>query len=300
MDRRNSAKKMTPVQIDIARKAKRVIENWGTTNNLNPRGLRRSAQPEIVPEIVQDEHNLSPGEYVISEASNQPTHNFKRRRKPNKCKIIATENYFRRPLECNLLGQPVGEDSVGYNTYLGVIVREVVPITFATWHDVGNEFRDMLWTMIKQKFIVPDEARKLALMTMGKDWREHKVQKRKETRRKYIDVRKNHKLPHACSRLGYPRLEHKMDQIDAGEVDLTVFFGPGRVRVTGFGISPMVYNIVQQSGVLVQSLQEEVKELREEVVLVQGLKDEVASLRVQMVKLENFMVYHMNSLAILI
>ncbi|KAF6173740.1 hypothetical protein GIB67_042908 [Kingdonia uniflora] len=91
---------------------------------------------------------------------------------------------------------------------------------------MGNEFRDRLWTMIKQKFIVPDEARKRTLMTMGKDWREHKVQKRK-------------------------------DQIDAGEVDLTVLFGPectGRMRVTGFSISPMVYNSVQQSRVFVQSL----------------------------------------------
>ncbi|KAF6159283.1 hypothetical protein GIB67_032054 [Kingdonia uniflora] len=239
MDRRNSAKKMTL--------AKRVVENLGTTNNLNPRGLCRSAQPEIVPEIMQKEDNLNPGEEATSEASNQPTHNFKRRRGPNKCKVIATENYLRRPLEYNLLGQPVGEDSVGYNTYLGIIVKEVVPITFVTWHDVENEFRR------QQKFIVPDEARKLALMTMGKDWREHKVQKRKvidikddleqalanfpedvpydqwdvfaeqcttseykETRRKHIDVKKNHKLPHACSRLGYPRLEHKMpNQISA-------------------------------------------------------------------------------------
>ncbi|KAF6156476.1 hypothetical protein GIB67_011277 [Kingdonia uniflora] len=88
MDRINSAKKMIPVQIDIARKAKRVIENLGITNNLNPR------------------------------------------------------------------------DSVGYNIYLGIMVREVVLITFATWHDVGNKFRDRLWTMIK-------------------DWREHKGQKRK-------------------------------------------------------------------------------------------------------------------------
>ncbi|KAF6154408.1 hypothetical protein GIB67_028300 [Kingdonia uniflora] len=77
------------------------------------------------------------------------------------------------------------------------------------------------------------------------------------------------------------RGKYWVDQIDAGEVDLTVLFGPertGRVNVTGFDISPTVYNSVQQSGVLVQSLQEEVKELREEVVLVQGLKDEVASL----------------------
>ncbi|KAF6143535.1 hypothetical protein GIB67_029704 [Kingdonia uniflora] len=183
MDRRNSAKKMTTVQISIARKAKRVIENLCTINNLNPR--------------------------------------------------------------------------------------------------------------------VPDEARKLALMTTGKDWHEHKVQKRK-----VIDIEDDLEqvLANCPEDVPYDQWEvfvvqcttsEYKDQIDAGEVDLTVLFGPectGRVRVTGFGISLMVYNSIQQSGVLVQSLQEEVKELREEVVLVQGLKDEIASLRVHMAKLENFMV----------
>ncbi|KAF6151475.1 hypothetical protein GIB67_016287 [Kingdonia uniflora] len=286
MDRRNSAKKMTPVQIDIARKTKHVAENLGTTNNLNPRGLRRSAQPEI----VQEEHNLSPGEKATSEASNQPTHNFKRRRAPNKCKVITTKNYLRRPLEHNLLGQPVGKDSVDYNTYLSVIVREVVSITFATWHDVGNEFRDRLWIMIKKVIDIEDDLEQ-ALVNCPEDvpydqWeifaKQCTTSEYKETRRKYIEVRKKHKLPHACSSLGYPRLVHKMDQIDAGEVDLTLLFDPeyiGRVRVTGFNISPMVYNSVQHSRVLVQSLQEEVKELRKDVVLVQGLKDEVVSLR---------------------
>ncbi|KAF6153946.1 hypothetical protein GIB67_023723 [Kingdonia uniflora] len=146
MDQRNLAKKMTPVQIDITRKAKCVVENLGTTNNLNHRGLRRTAQPEIVSEIVQDR----------------------------------------------------------------------------------------LWTMIKQNFIVPDEARKLALMTMGKDWRKRKVQKRK-----VIDIEDDLKqaLVNYPEDVPYDQWEvfakqcttsEYKDQIDAGEVDLTVLFGPER------------------------------------------------------------------------
>ncbi|KAF6159463.1 hypothetical protein GIB67_032234 [Kingdonia uniflora] len=257
MDRRNSAKKMAPVQIDIVRKAKRAVENLGTTNNLNHRaratiGLRRSAQPEIVPEIMQEERNLSPGEEATSEASNQPTHNFKRRRGPKKCKVIATENYLRRPLEYNLVGKPVGEDSVGYSTYLGVIVRE-------DWREHKVQ---------KRKVINIEDDLEQALANFPEDvpydqWEVFAEQcttsEYKETRRKHIEVRKNHKLPHACSRLGYPRLEHKMDHINAGEVDLTVLFGPEctrRVKATRFGISPTVYNSVQQSGVVCWQLPE--------------------------------------------
>ncbi|KAF6146514.1 hypothetical protein GIB67_000397, partial [Kingdonia uniflora] len=201
------------VQIDIAKKPKRVVKNMGTTNNLNPRG------------------------------------------------------------------QFVGKDLLGYNTYLGLIVREVDLITFSTWHDVGNEFRDRLWTTIKQNFIVPDEGRKLTLMTMGKDCGEH------------IDV------PYDKWEVFVEQCVTSEYKIDVGEVDLTVLCGPERterVRVTRFSISPMVFNSVQHSGVLVQSFHEEVKELPEEVVLVQGLKD-IASLRVQMAKQEKFMPNQINA-----
>ncbi|KAF6140278.1 hypothetical protein GIB67_000326 [Kingdonia uniflora] len=112
--------------------------------------------------------------------------------------------------------------------------------------------------MIKQKFIVPDEARMVALMTIRKDWREHKFQKRE-----VIDIEDD--LEQALA--NYPEdvpydqwevvaeqcttSEYK-NQINASEVNLTVLFGPersGRVKVMGFGISSMVYNIVQHSTV---------------------------------------------------
>ncbi|KAF6167397.1 hypothetical protein GIB67_020703 [Kingdonia uniflora] len=104
---------------------------------------------------------------------------------------------------------------------------------------------------------VPKEARKLALMTMGKVWREHKVQKRK-----VINIEDD--LEQALAKYS------EDDQIDVGEVNLAVLFCPEctrRVRVMGFDISPTIYNNIQHSGVLVQSLQEEVKELREEVFM---------------------------------
>ncbi|KAF6142564.1 hypothetical protein GIB67_039528 [Kingdonia uniflora] len=93
--------------------------------------------------------------------------------------VIATESGKRRPLEFNIKEQPIGENSVFFSTYIGVIVREIVPITILTWHKVKPDIKDRLWVMVKQKFIVPKEARKLTLMSMGKDWREFKVEKRK-------------------------------------------------------------------------------------------------------------------------
>ncbi|KAF6140025.1 hypothetical protein GIB67_001766 [Kingdonia uniflora] len=99
MDRRNSAKKMTPVQIDIARKIKHV-ENLGTTNNLNPRDDLEQALTNCLKDVPYDQWEVFVEQCTTSEY--------------------------------------------------------------------------------------------------------------KESRRKHIDDGKNHKLPHACSRLGYPRLEHKM------------------------------------------------------------------------------------------
>ncbi|KAF6170764.1 hypothetical protein GIB67_015716, partial [Kingdonia uniflora] len=50
---------MTPVQIDITRKAKRVVENLGTTNNLNPR-VRDEARKLALMTIEKDwrEHKV--------------------------------------------------------------------------------------------------------------------------------------------------------------------------------------------------------------------------------------------------
>ncbi|KAF6146602.1 hypothetical protein GIB67_008888 [Kingdonia uniflora] len=188
-----------------------------------------------------------------------------------------------------------------------------------------------------QKFIAAEEARKLTLMSMGKDWREFKVE-----RRKLIDINDEYEqalkkcpedVPYnqweafvkQCTTSNYKNKEiaddttsvvknvrrsavwtrarrkkngeaiNELDRIDeinsnnpdVGDHDLTEVLGleyPGIMRAMGFGISPTLYKGVKHGGVIVQSLQEEVRVLREELVVCKEVNEKVSSLEAQMTK----------------
>ncbi|KAF6169432.1 hypothetical protein GIB67_021435, partial [Kingdonia uniflora] len=169
---------------------------------------------------------------------------------------------------------------------------QIVPITILTWHKVKPDVQDRLWEMVKQKFIVPEEARKLTLMSMGKDWREFKVEKRKiinindeyeqalkkcledvpynqwevfakhcttsnykELSRILIETRNKHKLPHTCSRLGYPRLEHEMNKEIADDATSVVkkvrrsaVWTRARKRKNGEAVNELVLEKISNQG----------------------------------------------------
>ncbi|KAF6162848.1 hypothetical protein GIB67_029117 [Kingdonia uniflora] len=228
MERRNLKSKATPIQMEISKRAKNIIANIGLGN---------SSQLER----IQGIHSLSILEEGTSQTSNQLIQNPKsfRRRGKNKCKVIVVESCKRRPLNFNIKGQPIGEYSVFFSTYIGVIVREIVPITILTWHKVKPDVKDSL-CLWEQKFIVPEEAQKLTLMSMGKDWREFKVEKRKliDINDEYEQALKNYleDVPYnqweafvkQCTTSNY---KDKIDEInsnnqDVGDDDLTEVLGP--------------------------------------------------------------------------
>ncbi|KAF6173141.1 hypothetical protein GIB67_028439 [Kingdonia uniflora] len=185
-----------------------------------------------------------------------------------------------------------------------------------TWHKVKPNVKDRLWEMVKQTFIVPEEARKLTLLSIGKDWRKFKVEKRK-----LIDINDEYEqalekcledVPYnqwevfakQCTSSNYKNKEiaddatsvvkkDKIDEInsnnpDVGDDDLTEVLGPeypGCMRATGFGISPTLYKGVKHGGLIVQSLQEEVRVLREELVVCKEVNEKVSSLEAQMTEM---------------
>ncbi|KAF6175004.1 hypothetical protein GIB67_026492, partial [Kingdonia uniflora] len=79
-----------------------------------------------------------------------------------------------------------------------------------------------------------------------------------------------------------------MNSADVGDHNLTEVLGPeypGHMWTMGFGISPTLYKGVKHGGVIVQSLQEEVRVLREELVVCKEVNEKVSSLEAKMTKL---------------
>ena len=52
-------------------------------------------------------------------------------------------------IKYNLDGIFIGESTVHLTSYLGVLARTTMPITYKTWHVVPKELKDKLWDCIE-------------------------------------------------------------------------------------------------------------------------------------------------------
>lgn len=73
----------------------------------------------------------------------------KRKRGPTKLKGIALQPDGRITVRFNARGQVVGEGSVSLSSFIGPLVRELVPYTIADWRKVPKSMKDILWSTIQ-------------------------------------------------------------------------------------------------------------------------------------------------------
>ena len=121
--------------------------------------------------------------------------------KANKVKLVITYNKK---------GVPVGKEATKLSTFEGLVARTMVPITYDSWLEVGEEVREGLWQyvlvslcflpvitfvqicfcpcfcpcsylflnqpffMFQEKFVVDPKSRKQTLQSIGKKWRNFK------------------------------------------------------------------------------------------------------------------------------
>ncbi|KAJ6827620.1 uncharacterized protein M6B38_366960 [Iris pallida] len=91
-----------------------------------------------------------------------------------KVPVVAVGENNRTMIEWNGYGQSVGKQSVRFNTAVGCIVRENVPININTWHNVDKRIKEKLWGLMMQKYVIEDCYKKFILRLMEKSWRNWK------------------------------------------------------------------------------------------------------------------------------
>ena len=73
----------------------------------------------------------------------------KKRRGPTKTKPIAIEECNKVGVTFDQFGQPIEEASIGLSSFLGPLVREVVPVTLSDWRKLSTRSKEILWTSIQ-------------------------------------------------------------------------------------------------------------------------------------------------------
>ncbi|PON37169.1 hypothetical protein TorRG33x02_348030 [Trema orientale] len=99
----------------------------------------------------------------------------KKKRGPTKMKGIAINSNGRLQIEFNSRGQPVGKESISLSSFLGPLVREIVPITIADWRKVTKGMRELLWKSIQARYKVGTKSQKKYIFkNMADLWRASK------------------------------------------------------------------------------------------------------------------------------
>ncbi|GAY64888.1 hypothetical protein CUMW_237050 [Citrus unshiu] len=75
----------------------------------------------------------------------------KKTRGPAKIDFVAPIDGKRIEGIFNEYGQPVGRNSNRLSSFIGCLVRQMVPLTLDSWHRMKSELRERLWTCVKKK-----------------------------------------------------------------------------------------------------------------------------------------------------
>ncbi|KAG6473935.1 hypothetical protein ZIOFF_067855 [Zingiber officinale] len=97
----------------------------------------------------------------------------KKGRGASKLKMVSGQDKCKE-LERNELGQPIGDNSVKYASFLGCMIKEFVPYTLDGWNEIGEEVKDRMWSCLQLNYKVEDWEKKVIFQKLAKLWRDRK------------------------------------------------------------------------------------------------------------------------------
>ncbi|KAK2640401.1 hypothetical protein Ddye_028196 [Dipteronia dyeriana] len=120
--------------------------------------------------IVSSDDSKSSSSPFSSPTSQPHSPPKKKKRGSAKINFIPHVDGKRLNVRFNERGQPVGKTSNRLVSFIGCLVRQMVPIMLSTWHKVDDECRERLRVCMKQQFKIADCHMKMVLMLMGRLW----------------------------------------------------------------------------------------------------------------------------------
>ncbi|KAF7140038.1 hypothetical protein RHSIM_Rhsim06G0121300 [Rhododendron simsii] len=158
----------------LLKKSQRTQEDGGSS-----RGATQAQQLPTLP-IEQTDMFCSPHTVVGCVATpatpSTVSQNLRRKRGPTKLKTIAVDGGSRTEVEFDKNGQPIGDGSIKLSSFLGPLVREIVPYTLSDWRKLPTGMAEILWQSVKVRFnLHEDWHREMVFRRMNEDWRASKL-----------------------------------------------------------------------------------------------------------------------------
>ncbi|XP_073311873.1 uncharacterized protein [Primulina huaijiensis] len=97
----------------------------------------------------------------------------KKGRGASKLKMISGQDK-RKEVKRNEFGQPIGDNSVTYASFLGCMIKEFVPYSLDGWNDIDEEVKDRMWSCLQMNYKVEDWEKKSIFQKLAKLWRDRK------------------------------------------------------------------------------------------------------------------------------
>ncbi|KAG6479434.1 hypothetical protein ZIOFF_062900 [Zingiber officinale] len=175
----------------LASQAKQVFysrendeSNWSLFSIQMMKKMGKKRTRESIVEVQEKIVNqLSRMDSNTASDSSQPLHgkesvddskiDGKKGRGPSKLMLVSGQQNP-KVLERNEFGQPIGDNSVKYASFLGCMVKEFVPYTLDGWNDVNEDLKSKMWSCLQLHFNVEEWEKKTIFQKLGKLWRDRK------------------------------------------------------------------------------------------------------------------------------
>ncbi|XP_048447438.1 uncharacterized protein LOC103958443 isoform X3 [Pyrus x bretschneideri] len=85
-------------------------------------------------------------------------------------------------VQFNDKGQHFGAGSASLSSLAGILARQLIPVTYASWDEVPTILKDKLWAAMKQKYNLAPCRKKIILIQMSGCWRTYQATLTKQIR----------------------------------------------------------------------------------------------------------------------
>ncbi|KAF6149965.1 hypothetical protein GIB67_008686 [Kingdonia uniflora] len=118
------------------------------------RGIHKCGRPTFMDDDADKEQPLDKGNVIHLETLNSA-----------KTKIL---------LKLSLLGHVVGKNSTKFMSRLGNLIEENIPPYYPDWPVVPNRFKDIVWHIICEEYVLPEAAKRKLMRSTNNLWRNGK------------------------------------------------------------------------------------------------------------------------------